>query len=107
MSKQRVEVVGHRVLLKPDFIKDETEWGFKLDVGEDHKREKAAVVIGTIVGIGPTAWKDIGSGEPWCKMGDVIHFAKYAGKFITVNGEDYVIINDEDCQAIIHTVEDE
>ena len=37
-----VEVVGHRVLLKPHFDHEETEWGFQLDVGETFKREKGS-----------------------------------------------------------------
>lgn len=100
-----VVVCGHRVLIKPDFLHEETEWGFKLDVGEDFKREKAAVVIGTVVKIGPTAWKAFDGSDPswrpWAKVGDIVHFAKYGGKFITIGKEDYVIVNDEDVQCVI------
>jgi co-chaperonin GroES (HSP10) len=100
-----IEVCGHRVLLKPLFVEEETEWGFKLDVGENFKREKAAAVMGTVIAIGPTAWKAFDGGDkdwkPWAKVGDKVHFAKYGGKFITIDKEEYVIVNDEDIQAVI------
>ena len=40
--------------------------------------------------------------KPWCKIGDIVYFAKYGGKFITINEEDYIIVNDEDIQGVIH-----
>ena len=107
--KERVEVVGHRVLLKPEFVEKETEWGFKLDVGETHKREKAATVVGKVISIGDMAWKafdgDHKDWKPWAKVGDVVFFAKYGGKFITLNEEDYIICNDEDIQGILYREE--
>ena len=108
-TKKVVEVLGHRVLIKPDFLKAKTDWGFELDVGETFKREKAAVVIGTVAGIGPMAWRAFDGSDPqWkpcAKVGDVVHFAKYGGKFIEIEGEEYVIVNDEDVQALITEIE--
>ena len=109
-----VEVCGHRVLLKPhfdeDIISEGALEGFKLDVGETFKREKAATVVGKVVGIGPMAWKafdgDNPDWEPWAKVGDIVYFAKYGGKFITIDAEDYIIIQDEDVQAIRHEDKD-
>lgn len=117
--KTRVEMVGHRVLLRPaddvadESIKDGALAGFQLNVGEDWKRQKAATTVGEVVAIGPMAWKAFDSDkigwEPWAKIGDIVYFAKYGGKFITIDKEDYIIINDEDVQGIIHReeVEDE
>lgn len=105
MTTKRVEVVGHRVLLKPYFDSEETEWGFQLDVGDTFKREKAATVVGKVVSIGPMAWKAFDGNhpdwKPWAKVGDIVYFAKYGGKFIKVNDEDYIIVNDEDIQGVI------
>lgn len=110
MGTESVEVVGHRVLLKPHSVEEETEWGFKLDVGDTFKREKAATVLGEVVSIGNMAWKafdgDHPDWKPWCKIGDVVFFAKYGGKFIKLNDEDYIIVNDEDIQGIFHKDED-
>ena len=105
----KVEVCGHRVLLKAANVEDEiTEGalkGFKLDVGEDHQRSKAATNIGYVVAVGLTAWKafdgDDPDWKPWAKIGDKVYFAKFAGKFITIEDETYIIVNDEDIQAVI------
>ena len=107
--KERVEVAGHRVLLKPEFIEEKTEWGFRLDVGDTFKREKAATVVGKVVSIGPMAWRAFDGKDPnwkpWCKVDDIVFFAKYGGKFITLNEEDYIIVNDEDIQGILYREE--
>ena len=111
-TNDRVEVCGHRVLLKPhfDFEDDKTDWGFDLSVSDTHKREKAATVVGEVVSIGPMAWKAFDGDNPdwssWAEIGDIVYFAKYGGKFITINEEDYIIINDEDLQAILYKGED-
>lgn len=99
---EELQVVGHRVLIKPHFLEPETDWGFKIDVTEEFKRQKAATETGIIIGIGPNAWLAFDDGKPWAEVGDEIFFARHAGKFIEWKGEEYLIINDEDCQCIVH-----
>lgn len=98
------EVVGHRVLIKPDLEEDVTEGGIYIGHADTYKRSQGATVTGTIVSIGKNAWLDFKPGTPWAKVGDRIYYAKYAGKEIrNLDGEiEYVIINDEDVQCIIH-----
>nr|ASN63651.1 co-chaperonin GroES [uncultured virus] len=97
-----LEVCGFRVLVEPKHFEEVTEGGIILNVGEDWKREKAATVIGTIVNVGPTAWKGFDDGVPWAKVGDKVYYAKYAGKTIVDGDKEYVILNDEDIQCIIN-----
>jgi co-chaperonin GroES (HSP10) len=98
-----ISAVGYRVLLKlaDDTAEEKTEWGFIMDVGDDFKRQKASSVIGEVIEIGPMAWCDVGDGEPWCKVGDIVYYAKFAGKFIKIDDEDYLIVNDKDIQLVI------
>ena len=100
-----LEVCGHRVLIKPEHHEDEISegalQGFKLDVGDEWKREKAGTVIGKIVSIGPTAWKDFSDGQPWAKVGDRVYYARYSGKTVIDGDDEYYIVNDEDVQCII------
>ena len=108
-SGKTLEALGHRVILKladdvaDSEVKDGPLKGFQMDVGDDFKRQKAGAVIGEIVEIGPMAWRafdgDHSAWKPWAEVGDVVYFAKYGGKFITVEGEEFVILNDEDIQA--------
>lgn len=115
MGTDTVEVVGHRVLLKPYFDEEVIEEGalkgFKLDIGDTFKREKAATVVGEVISIGSMAWKafdgDNPDWKPWAKVGDIVYFAKYGGKFITIDEEDYIIVNDEDIQGVIHRGKDD
>lgn len=112
-----LEVVGHRVLLKPDLPPDVTDGGIYVGHSDTHKREKGATTVGIIVSIGPNAWIDFKSkdefgkivpGKPWAKVGNKVYYAKYAGKEIrNEDGEiEYIIINDEDVQCIIHDEEE-
>jgi co-chaperonin GroES (HSP10) len=110
----KVKAVGHRVIVKPDPVLEKTRSGIVLAV--DVKAERTASQKGTVVGVGPTAWKNdlYGYGklgwEPWCKVGDRIFFPRYGGKLICTNDgahvadedrEYIIVINDEDVQCLI------
>lgn len=102
-----VKPILHRILVKQDKLeeKDEAFAAAKrmgitiMDV--EHKREQAAIDTGTVVSIGPTAFKDFGTDSP-INVGDVVVYAKYGGKAIKdpKDGSEYVALNDEDIIAI-------
>jgi co-chaperonin GroES (HSP10) len=104
---------GHRILIKHDILEevDETFKSAKaagIHLPKEFKEirlEQNAVDKGTVVGIGPTAWKDFGD-TPWCNVGDYIAFAKHAGKYIEdpETKEEFVLLNDEDICAVIKNV---
>lgn len=94
---------GHRILVKPERVEDTDpaykaakELGFKF-VESNLKQEQAAIDKGTVIAIGPTAFKDFG-GIAWCKVGDRIAFAKYGGKFVDPEN---LILNDEDVVCVL------
>lgn len=118
-----LKVAGHKVLVKhmkfkermEDFVpQDLKEKGFEIAASvEQERREEVASEVGTVVGIGATAWhafdrytKD-GSlnpdWQPWCHLGDQILFARYSGKIVEdpITNERFMIINDEDVQAVV------
>ncbi len=94
----------HRVVVRPDKV-DESDEVIRrakaagIEVQLD-KREQKAVEIGTIISIGNTFGKGFDS-EVLPEVGDKIYFAKYAGKTVRDNGEDLLILNDDDVVAII------
>jgi co-chaperonin GroES (HSP10) len=108
-----LKVLGHRVLIKPDPIKEQTKlpeelrkMNFEVAKSVDQQRmEEVATTVGTIVSIGKTAWRAFDgtdpSWEPWAKVGDRVMFAKYGGKLIEdpVTLEKFMILNDEDVYA--------
>lgn len=104
-----IKVVGHRVLIQPLKIEEVDETfkrakaaGLYLGETDELRREQNAVDKGTVVSIGSTAFKDFG-GDPWCAVGDLVAFAKYAGKYIEdpETKEKYLIVNDEDVLSVL------
>ena len=111
-----LEIVGHRLLVKPDPVKEQVsvpeslkEGGFEVVKPVDlERREEAGTQIGTVLQVGPTAFRAFDGNDPnwrpWCQPGDRIIFARYAGKFVEDpdTKEKFFVINDEDVQAKVH-----
>lgn len=112
-----IEAIGIRLTIRPDKVKDsEAEKTKKLaenaglvlpdtvadDLTNEATREQASVDQGIVLGIGPVAFRDYG-GEPWCKVGDHIAYARHAGKWVKDpdTDENILIINDEDVVCLI------
>ena len=91
---------GHRVLVKVDEIEEKTSGGIIM-VNTDKQTE--ANIFGTLVAVGPTAWKAFDDGEAWANVGDKVAFAKYGGFVIEdpENGEKFRLLNDEDITCVI------
>jgi co-chaperonin GroES (HSP10) len=87
---------GHRVIIKQDPVETKTESGIIIKV--DEKVLQAAADVGTLIAVGPDAFKELGSGEPWAKPGDRVGFVKYSGKVVEdpITKENYLVCNDED-----------
>lgn len=102
-----IKAPGYRLLVRPDEIKKKTESGILIEYADNEKLEKGARITGTVVDIGPECWgmDKNPNKEPWCKVGDQIYWAKYAGKQV-VDPEtqiDYIILNDEDvCGVLVY-----
>lgn len=97
---------GHRILVDVSVAELKTDWGFDLSPGVDNRLENAAQIIGTLVAVGPQAWKAFGpdwSGEPWAQVGDRIMFSEWAGREVEdpETGKKYKLMNDEDVTAVI------
>ena len=107
MSQLKIEAVGHRVIVKADPVEETSKGGIVLSV--DKKRETAGAQRGTVYAIGNMAWKNklygygLDGWTPWCRVGDRVYFAPYAGKLIkdVPNDIAYFVLNDEDIQCLI------
>ena len=90
---------GYRVLVRPDPVQEETDWGFELRI--DERLERAAQVYGELVAVGAFAWAE--DEEPWAKVGDRVAYIKHAGKFLQdpETEEELVILNDADILAVV------
>lgn len=101
-----ITVTGCRLLIKPNTIQEHDKVFASaraagialLDTSE--RKEQINVDKGVVLQIGEKAHEDyIGT----LKIGDLIGYAKFGGKFITDPGDDqiYLVINDEDVICIL------
>ena len=117
-----IEVKGHRVIVRVEKLEEvdpvyakaaKAGIAFATDI-QEHQRAQAGLDRGTVVAVGPDAWKafylnsnpsdtELNNFEPWAKNGDFIAFAKYAGKMIEdpETGAKFIVINDEDVVAVL------
>lgn len=106
MSENIVEInqsgilpTGGHLLVMPEKVEEKTKGGIYLPETIREKEQQAAT-IGTLIAVGPTAWKDIDDGSAWAEVGDKISYARYAGVSMTgKDNESYVLINDNDVLA--------
>lgn len=96
-----VKPAGHRLMVLPNKV-DEKEGSLYLPQ-EVRARMGDAQIFGTVVAMGPNAFKAFDDGQPWCKVGDRVAFAKYGGFIIQdpATKELYRLLNDEDICAVI------
>ncbi len=105
----QINPCGHRVLVKPEKLEDADPAirrakaaGIDMSAVINNDREQEAVVVGTVLKIGETAWKDSSlGGVPWANVGDKVYYAKFSGKQIKLPGEDPVLIMNDDIVAVI------
>lgn len=99
----------HRILVKADRLEevDKThvqakKLGLVIPDHDDKKRAQAGVDKGTVISIGPTAFRDFNAESP-IKVGDYVAYARFAGKIIDdpETEEDFVLLNDEDIVCLI------
>lgn len=90
--------IGFRVHVKPDVNEvalAAKKAGIVLAPTDDRKSEQLAVDSGTVVDIGPEAWKAYGH-APWVEVGDRVIYARHAGYRVGEDDESVLVLNDED-----------
>ena len=97
---------GWRILVLPFKGKKKTKGGI-LYTDEQIDRQQLATVCGNVLAVGPQAY----TGEkfpdgPWCKVGDWVIFARYAGSRFKIEGGEVRLLNDDEIIATIKDPED-
>lgn len=94
---------GWRVLVMPYQGRASTAGGVLLP-DEVKNREAVATTVAYVLRMGPLAYKDpdkFGDAGPWCKEGDWICIARYAGSRFQIDGGEIRMINDDEVLATI------
>jgi len=95
---------GWRLLVLPFSPREKTKGGI-LIAQESLDKLRIATNCGYVLSIGPLAYHDkekFPTG-PWCKTGDWVVFARYAGSRLPIEGGEVRILNDDE---VLGTIED-
>ena len=78
--------VGYRILILPFTPKEKTKGGI-LFSQEQLDKARIATTCGYVIKMGDLAYADKTKfGKPWCKVGDWVMFARYAGARLPTQG---------------------
>ena len=97
------EPSGYRLLVLPFTPKNKTKGGI-LFSQETLDKARIATTCGYVLKMGDLAYKDKDKfGEPWCKKGDWVIFARYAGSRLPIEGGEVRLLNDDE---VLGTIKD-
>ena len=102
---------GYRILVLPFTPREKTKGGI-LFSQESLDKARIATTCGYVLKMGDLAYKDKDKfGEPWCKKGDWVIFARYAGSRLPIEGGEVRLLNDDevlgtvsDPESILHLI---
>ena len=92
MGKVNIQPLGERVVIQPAQVAEKTASGIIIP---DTAKEKPQ--NGTVVAV-PAENKE---NPITVKVGDTVLYGKYAGTEITIDGNDFLIMNESDILAIV------
>ena len=98
---------GWRILVLPFTPKDKTKGGIII-AQESLDKLRIATNCGYVLKIGPLAYNDkerYPTG-PWCKKGDWVIIARYAGSRIKIEGGELRILDDDEILGTVDSPED-
>jgi co-chaperonin GroES (HSP10) len=95
---------GWRLLVLPFTPREKTKGGI-LIAQESLEKLRIATNCGYVLKMGPLAYHDHDKFPtgPWCKTGDWIIFARYAGSRLPIEGGEVRILNDDE---VLGTIKD-
>jgi co-chaperonin GroES (HSP10) len=105
------EPSGYRILVLPFTPKSKSAGGIIFSQ-ESLDKARIATTCGYVLKMGDLAYKDKDKfGQPWCKLGDWVIFARYAGSRLPIEGGEVRILNDDevlgtikDPEAVLHLI---
>ena len=93
---------GWRMLVLPFKMNEKTKGGVLLGQ-ETIERQQVGSQCGNVLAMGPDCYNDKNrfSQGPWCKVGDWVVFARYAGSRIEIEGGEVRLLNDDEVLATV------
>ena len=105
-KEQLPEPSGWRLLVLPFTPKEKTKGGI-LIAQESLEKLRIATNCGYVLRVGPLAYydKEKFPTGPWCKQGDWVIFARYAGSRLPIEGGEVRLLNDDEVLGTINNPE--
>ena len=88
--------LGDRVVLKKSYAEETTKSGIILAGSAQEKPQEAEVVA-----VGPGGNVDGKEVTMQVKVGDKVIYSKYAGNEVKLDGEEYIIVKQNDILAVV------
>jgi chaperonin GroES len=98
---------GWRILVLPFKMNEKTKGGVIINEST-LERQQVASQCGNVLAMGSECYKDkerYPTG-PWCKIGDWVVFARYAGSRINIEGGEVRLLNEDEILATVKDPED-
>ena len=98
---------GWRILDLPFKMNEKTKGGVIMNEST-LERQQVASQCGNVLAMGSECYKDKDRYPtgPWCKVGDWVVFARYAGSRINIEGGEVRLINEDEVLATVKDPED-
>ena len=98
---------GWRILVLPFRMDEKTKGGILVGT-ETLDRQQVASQCGNVLAMGPDCYMDKKRYPhgPWCKVGDWVIFARYAGSRIQIEGGEIRLLNEDEILATVKNPED-
>ena len=106
-STKLPQPTGWRILVLPFQMGEKTKGGILM--GQDTlEKQQVASQCGNVLAMGPDCYQDKSRYKQgsWCKVGDWVMFARYAGSRIKIEGGEVRLLNDDEILATIKNPED-
>ena len=105
-SQKLPKPTGWRLLVLPFKMKEKTKGGIIMSE-TTIERQQVASQCGLVISMGDQCYdKERYPEGPWCKKGQWVVFARYAGSRIQIDGGEVRLLNDDEILATIENPED-
>jgi len=102
LSERLPHPIGYKMLVIKPELEEKTEGGI-IKPHEFLRKEEAGAVVGLVLKQGDMCYKDetkFPTGA-WCKEGDFVLIGAYRGSRFSVDGKEFIIINDDMIEGVV------
>jgi chaperonin GroES len=94
----KIKPLGDRVVVRPKPAEEKTESGLYIPDSAKEKPQK-----GTVIAIGPGRVENGSQIDLTVEEGDEVLYGKYAGTEVTIDGEDMLIMRENDIFGVVES----